>query len=135
MDTTEYLDVFIDESSEHLDVLSRDLLKLEKNPTEMSLLEEIFRAAHTLKGMSATMGFQDLANLTHRMENVLDSIRNNELSVNADMMDVLFAALDALNIMVEDIAAGGDGKNDVTTIVEQLKTVGNSGTVNEVVEN
>ncbi|HLQ72481.1 MAG TPA: chemotaxis protein CheA, partial [Bacillota bacterium] len=133
MDTTEYLDVFIDESTEHLDVLSKNLLKLEKNPSETALLEEIFRAAHTLKGMSATMGFQDLANLTHRLENVLDSIRNDELRIDADMMDVLFAALDALNNMVGNIAAGGDGKNDVSTIVDQLVTIGSIEPESEVI--
>lgn len=125
MDTNEYLDVFIDESTEHLEVLSKKLLALEKNPNDIPLLEEIFRAAHTLKGMSATMGFQDLASLTHKLENVFDKIRNNELDVDSDKMDVLLAALDKLSTMVEDIASGGDGKNDVTIVVEKLNVMGN----------
>src|SRR5699024_868955 len=128
MDTNDYLDVFIDESTEHLNVLSKNLLELEKNPTELALLEEIFRAAHTLKGMSATMGFQDLASLTHKMENIFDKIRNEELDVDADKMDVLLDALDELSVMVDDIASGGEGKNDVTDIVEKLNVMDNEDT-------
>lgn len=126
MDTTEYLDVFIDESTEHLNVLSKNFLELEKNPTESdALIEEVFRNAHTLKGMAATMGYEELSNLTHEMENAFERIRNGDLIVNADMMDALFAALDMLNEMVEDISKGGDGKQDVTVVSERLNTLKN----------
>lgn len=125
MDTTQYLDVFIDESSEHLEVLSNQLLALEKNPADKSIIEEIFRAAHTLKGMSATMGFQDLADLTHKLENVFDAIRYDRITVHAEMMDVLFAALDQLTTMVEDISTGGSGKQDVSEIVASLLALEN----------
>ncbi|MDY0396385.1 Hpt domain-containing protein [Virgibacillus halophilus] len=125
MDTTQYLDVFIDESNEHLEVLSNQLLALEKTPADKSIIEEIFRAAHTLKGMSATMGFQDLADLTHKLENVFDAIRYDRIVVQASMMDILFAALDHLTTMVEDIAAGGSGKEDVSGIVRDLLALEN----------
>lgn len=118
METSQYLDVFIDESMEHLETLSEQLLKLEKNPTEKTIIEEIFRAAHTIKGMSATMGYQDLANLTHHLENVFDGIRYDKITVSAELIDILFDTVDDLNAMVEDIASGGDGKRDVK---EQLK--------------
>lgn len=123
MDTTQYLDIFIDESIEHLEVVSIQLLELEKTPNEKTIIEEIFRAAHTLKGMSATMGYNDLANLTHQMENVFDGIRYDKIQVGPEMIDILFDAVDDLNIMVQDIAAGGNGQRDVQDIVNYLKAI------------
>ncbi|WP_188454369.1 chemotaxis protein CheA [Virgibacillus oceani] len=123
MDTTQYMDVFIDESNEHLEVLYKQLLELEKNPTEKAIIGEIFRAAHTLKGMSATMGYNDLANLTHKLENVFDGIRYDRIIVQTEMMDVLFETVDHLNAMVEDIASGGDGKRNVSQIVTYLEKI------------
>lgn len=123
LETTQYLDIFIDESTEHLDTLYQQLLALEKNPQEKAIIEEIFRAAHTLKGMSATMGFEDLASLTHKLENIFDGIRYDKISVQTEMMDYLFVAVDHLNAMVEDVANGGDGKRDVADIVNQLDKI------------
>lgn len=123
MDTNQYLGIFIDESTEHLDTLYQQLLELEKNPTEKSIIEEIFRAAHTLKGMSATMGYDDLANLTHKLENVFDAIRYDRISVQTEMMDFLFHTVDHLNEMVEDIAQGGDGKRDVADVIAKLDKI------------
>src|SRR5690625_7579823 len=80
MDTNQYIEMFLDESSEHLQAVNDNLLKLEKHPQDLSLVSEIFRSAHTLKGMAATMEFKDIASLTHQMENVLDKIRHNERS-------------------------------------------------------
>ena len=128
MDTTQYLDIFIDESTEHLETVSTQLLELEKAPDEKSIIEEIFRAAHTLKGMSATMGFTDLANLTHQMENVFDGVRYDKITVEPDMIDILFEAVDDLNAMVEDIANGGEGKRDVQHILDYLKAIENGET-------
>lgn len=131
MDTSQYLDVFIDESMEHLDVLYNQLLELENNPDDKSIIEEIFRAAHTLKGMSATMGFQDLANLTHKLENVFDAIRYDKVEVQADIIDVLFKTVDMMNDMVRDIADGGDGKRDVTQEVQLLEQIERGESVGE----
>lgn len=125
MEMSQYLEVFIDESKEHLQSCNEHLLELEKNPEDLSIVNEIFRSAHTLKGMAATMGFEDLANLTHMMENVLDAIRNEKLHVTADILDVVFLAVDDLEEMLESIATGGDGKKDVTSIVEQLQRIEN----------
>lgn len=125
MDTSQFLDIFIDESTEHLDALYEQLLLLEKNPTEMKHIEIIFRAAHTIKGMSATMGYDDLASLTHRLENIFDGIRENKISVQANMMDIMFSAVDHMNEMVQDIANGGDGKRNVIDIVNQLAKIEN----------
>lgn len=123
METTQYLDIFIDESMEHLDVLYQQLLALEKDPKEKQIIEEIFRAAHTLKGMAATMEFDDLAGLTHKLENIFDGIRDDKIAVQPDMMDTLFHTVDHLNTMVEDIANGGDGKRDVTAVIDQLDRI------------
>ncbi|WP_420797917.1 chemotaxis protein CheW [Lysinibacillus boronitolerans] len=89
----------------------------------MAIVGEIFRSAHTLKGMSATMGFEDLADLTHKMENVLDAIRNEKIHVTPEILDVVFESVDHLEEMVMDIANGGDGKRDVSSTVAQLKRI------------
>lgn len=123
MDLNQYLEVFIDESKEHLQTCNEQLLELEKNPTDITIVNEIFRSAHTLKGMSATMGYEDLANLTHKMENVLDAIRNGKQSVTVELLDVVFEAVDHLEEMVMSIASGGDGKKDVTHVVNQLLAI------------
>ncbi|AJC23933.1 chemotaxis protein CheA [Bacillus velezensis] len=120
MDMNQYLDVFIDESKEHLQTCNEKLLLLEKDPADLQLVHDIFRAAHTLKGMSATMGYTDLAHLTHLMENVLDAIRNGEMPVTSDWLDVLFEALDHLEEMVQSIIDGGDGKRDISEVSAKL---------------
>ncbi|MGE7215508.1 chemotaxis protein CheW [Priestia koreensis] len=123
MELNQYLEVFIEESKEHLQNVNDQLLELEKQPDNLTIVNEIFRSAHTLKGMSATMGFEDLANLTHKMENVLDAIRNHKLQPSSQILDVLFASVDDLEAMVESISSGGDGKRDVSTVVAQLHAI------------
>lgn len=127
MELNQYLEVFIEESKEHLQACNEKLLELEKNPNDISIVNEIFRSAHTLKGMSATMGYEDLANLTHQMENVLDAIRNEKLTVTSAVFDAVFAAVDDLEEMVFSIAEGGDGKKDVSTVLTMLKNIENGG--------
>ncbi len=129
MEMNQYLEVFIEESKEHLQSCNEKLLELEKNPSDLLIVNEIFRSAHTLKGMSATMGYEDLANLTHQMENVLDAIRNEKIAVSAEILDIVFASVDDLEEMVFSIAEGGDGKKDVTKVVEMLKQIENGEAV------
>ncbi|TKI48379.1 chemotaxis protein CheA [Lysinibacillus tabacifolii] len=123
MEVNQYLEMFIEESKEHLQACSEHLLELEKNPDDLAIVGEIFRSAHTLKGMSATMGFEDLADLTHKMENVLDAIRNEKIHVSPEILDIVFESVDHLEEMVMDIANGGDGKRDVSSTVAQLKRI------------
>jgi two-component system chemotaxis sensor kinase CheA len=123
MDMNAYLSMFIDESNDHLQSLNENLLKLESDPEDISIVQVIFRSAHTLKGMSATMGFEDLASLTHEMENVLDLVRNNKLKMDSFIFDTLFKGLDALETMVQDIINGGTGKADVSAIVTSLQAI------------
>lgn len=123
MDTNQYLEMFLDESKEHLQSCNKYLLELEKNPEDLTIVNEIFRSAHTLKGMSATMGYEDIADLTHVMENILDAIRNLKLQVSADLLDVVFESVSYLEEMVFDIEAGGTGKKDVTNLVKILNDI------------
>ncbi|WP_409340955.1 chemotaxis protein CheW [Paenibacillus sp. MBLB4367] len=123
MELNQYLSMFIDESKDHLQALNENLLALEQQPNEISIVHNIFRSAHTLKGMSATMGYEDIASLTHQMENVLDLVRNLKLNMNAYIFDVLFKSLDALESMVNDIIEGGTGRLDVSPIVTMLKSI------------
>ncbi|WP_151735111.1 chemotaxis protein CheA ['Paenibacillus yunnanensis' Narsing Rao et al. 2020] len=123
MDMNQYLSMFIDESNDHLQSLNENMMGLEANPEDLGIVQVIFRSAHTLKGMAATMGFEDLASLTHQMENVLDLVRNNKLRMQDFIFDTLFKSLDALEAMVQDITAGGEGKADVTHIVASLQAI------------
>ncbi|MDR4889926.1 chemotaxis protein CheA [Fredinandcohnia sp. QZ13] len=127
MDTGEYLELFLDESREHLQSVNDNLLLLEKDPHERKIINEIFRSAHTLKGMSATMGFQDIASLTHQMENVLDKLRNESFDVTTDVIDTMFEALKSLEEMVTDISGGREGKKDVTALVSKLEEMEKGG--------
>lgn len=123
MDMNQYLSMFIDESNDHLQSLNEKMLELEQSPEDLSIVQVIFRSAHTLKGMAATMGFEDLASLTHKMENVLDLVRNEKMKMKESIFDVLFQSLDALESMVQDIMAGGEGKLDVSHIVSSLLAI------------
>ena len=95
MDISQYLEIFLDESKEHLQNLNEQILILEKEPENTDTINEIFRAAHSLKGMAGTMGFKRMQRLTHDMENVFSEVRNGKLKVTAGMVDVLFQCLDA----------------------------------------
>ncbi|MCE0449487.1 chemotaxis protein CheA [Brevibacillus sp. AF8] len=123
MDMNQYLDMFIEESKEHLQAINANLLLLESDPGNIGHVKEIFRSAHTLKGMSATMGFEDMASLTHEAENVLDLIRNQKLTITSDIMDSIFQSVDLIEGMVIDITEGGDGSADVSAIVKKLRAI------------
>ncbi|MYL19212.1 chemotaxis protein CheA [Halobacillus litoralis] len=127
MEMNQYIEVFIDESKEHLQAINDHLLILEKNPRDLTIVNEIFRSAHTLKGMSATMGYQDLSDLTHKMENVLDAVRNEQLLVDEGVLDIVFHAVDDLEAMVLDIVDGGDGERNVEEAVRMLEAVESGG--------
>lgn len=121
MDMSEYMSMFLDESRENLQNLNQCLLDLENNPKNLALLDEIFRVAHTLKGMSATMGFTSVADLTHEMENVLDRMRKGEMQVLPEVVDVLFQCLDTLENLISSITSGTEESVDTTELVAKLK--------------
>ena len=87
MNMSQYIEIFIEETKEHLQSLNQSLLLLEKNSEDKSIINEIFRAAHTLKGMSGTMGFNKMSILTHDMENVLHALRSGEININNELID------------------------------------------------
>ena len=119
MDVSQYLEIFIDESKEHLQNLNTRILELEQEPGNMETINEIFRSAHTLKGMAGTMGYKRMQNLTHNMENVFSEVRNGAARINSTVVDALFQCLDALEEYVANIAAGGDeGENDNSAIIK-----------------
>ncbi len=124
MDMQEYLGLFLDESRENLQALNASILDLERAPDDPGeALNTIFRVAHSLKGMSATMGFERMAGLTHRMEEVLSKLRDGAAPVTTDVTDVLFACLDTLEGMVNDIGDGGDGAADTTPLMDRLAAI------------
>ncbi len=124
METNQYMDMFLDESHEHLQSLNDGLLGLEDNAEDLSILNEIFRNAHTLKGMSATMGYNKIAELTHEMEDVLDMLRKEQLKVTGDIIDTLFKCIDSLEQMINNVA-NGDPEDliDVSDLVAKLTSI------------
>ncbi len=133
MDVSQYLEIFIDETKEHLQNLNDLLLVLEKEPEDKATINEIFRAAHSLKGMAGTMGYKRMQNLTHNMENVFSEIRNDKMKVTASLIDTLFQCLDALESYLNNIQEASDeGTEDNEAIIkllnEFLATEGNMTT-------
>lgn len=124
MDMSQYMDMFMEEAREHLQTLNAKMLELEENPGQLSILDEIFRSAHTLKGMSATMGFERVAELTHDMENVLSNLRSGQVPVTTEIVDVLFRCLDALENMVDTIGTGQEDDVQLEDLIQSLRLAG-----------
>ena len=121
MKINQYIDLFVEESREHLQELNTSLLTLEKDPDNNSVLNEIFRVAHTIKGMAGTMGFNLMATLTHHMEDVLEGLRKGQLKVTTELVDVLFQCLDALEVYVENVVqTSREGDKEYKGIIEFL---------------
>lgn len=131
MDTSQYLDIFIDETREHLQNLNEHLLVLEKEPDNTDTINEIFRAAHSLKGMAGTMGFKRMQRLTHDMENLFQEVRNGNINVSSVLVDILFRGLDALeNYLKNVIDTSDEGTEDNEDIINGLNEVLNGGSDN-----
>lgn len=123
MGVEQYKTLFVTESEEHLQVINNAVLNLEKNPEDIKILNEIFRSAHTLKGMSATMGYEALTKLTHKMEDVLDIFRSQRISVTSEVIDVLFKCLDTLQLLLEEVKTEKNLHIDVMAMILQLESV------------
>ena len=129
MDVSQYLEIFLDETKEHLQNLNNQILELESDAENMNTINEIFRAAHSLKGMAGTMGYKRMQTLTHDMENVFSEVRNGNIKVNADMIDVLFSCLDALEEYTDNIQQSADeGTNDNEELIAKLNAILKAGT-------
>lgn len=121
MDVSQYLEIFIDETNEHIQSLSDNIMALEQEPDNKDVVNEIFRAAHSLKGMAGTMGFKRMQHMTHDMENVFQEVRNDTIKVDSDMIDLLFQCLDAIEGYLENIKETSDeGTNDNEAIIQKL---------------
>lgn len=121
MDVSQYLDIFIDETNGHIQALNDNIMILEKEPEDKDTINEIFRAAHSLKGMAGTMGFKRMQRLTHDMENVFQEIRNDNVKVNSTLIDILFNCLDAIEGYLETVKSTSDeGTEDNEVIIQQL---------------
>ena len=121
MDVGQYLDIFIDEANEHIQALSDNIMILEKEPENKDVINEIFRAAHSLKGMAGTMGFKKMQHLTHDMENVFSEIRNDTIKVNSNLIDILFDCLDAIEAYVDTIKqTSNEGDEDNAALIKRL---------------
>ncbi len=128
MDVSQYLEIFLDETNEHLQNLNTQILSLEQDPENMDTINEIFRAAHSLKGMAGTMGYKRMQTLTHDMENVFSEVRNGTIKVKADMIDVLFQCLDALEEYNTNIRESSDeGTNDNNALIKRLNDIMTGG--------
>ena len=128
MDVSQYLEIFLDETDEHLQNLNTQILSLEQDPENMDTINEIFRAAHSLKGMAGTMGYKRMQTLTHDMENVFSEVRNGNIKVKADMIDVLFQCLDALEEYNTNIRESSDeGTNDNGALIKRLNDIMSDG--------
>lgn len=124
MDMNQYMQIFIEESQENLQGLNDSLLKLEKDPDDLEILNEIFRIAHTLKGMSGTMGYTKMQNLTHNAENVLSEIRTGKIKVTTNLIDILFSSLDALENYVDEITRTGvEGHEEYKHLIVSLNEI------------
>lgn len=128
MDVSQYLDIFIDETNGHIQALNDNIMILEKEPENKDVINEIFRAAHSLKGMAGTMGFKKMQRLTHDMENVFQEIRNDNIKVNSNLIDILFSCLDAIEEYLETVKATSDeGDNGNEALIQQLNDYLNGG--------
>ena len=128
MDTSQYLDIFVDETKEHIQVLSDQIMVLEKEPDNSDAIAEIFRSAHSLKGMAGTMGFKRMQRLTHDMENVFSAVREGKMKVNDSLVDTLFRGLDAIQEYLDLIQETSDeGDNDNEAIINELNHFLNGG--------
>ena len=124
MDVSQYLEIFIDETKEHLQSLNTQILNLEQDAENMDTINEIFRAAHSLKGMAGTMGYKRMQNLTHDMENVFSEVRNGNIKVKANMIDILFQCLDALEEYLDTIQSTADeGTNENEHLIAALNKI------------
>lgn len=122
-DNNKYIEIFFQETDEYLQTLNECLLALEKDPDDGPVLDEIFRAAHTLKGMAATMGYNNMAELTHHMESVFELFRSGKSSVTTQIISLIFACLDKLQEIVEDLREGRNLEYDLTELIAALNQV------------
>ena len=119
-----YLDVFVEETREHLNNLNQYMLKLESNPDNHSFIDEIFRSCHTIKGMAGTMGFDRISIITHEMENLLQDVRDGKIDISSKLIDILFEFIDIIEALTNAVSqTGSESNKDIDVIVNKLKNI------------
>lgn len=122
-ENSKYLDLFFEETDEHLQSLNEQVLELENNPEDSSIVDVMFRSAHTIKGMAATMGYDTMAKLTHKMENVFDLLKQKIIAADTISIALIFDCLDTLSDLVEDLREGNDAERDISNLAKRLDQV------------
>lgn len=122
-DNSQYLDIFFEETDENLLKLNEWVLEFEKDPTDIKILNDIFRAAHTLKGMAGTMGFETMIEVTHHLENVFTVLKDERIIADEEVISLVFSSLDALSEIVADLRNGQDIKRDYSTIIQTCERI------------
>ena len=120
MDVSQYKDLFVSEALEHLQLLNQKLVELEQNPASEEAMDQIFRSAHTIKGMAATMGYTDITQLAHVLEDLLDKVRQGKQAVTSALIDMVFTGVDSMSALVDDVAAGRESELDVRVLISRL---------------
>jgi two-component system, chemotaxis family, sensor kinase CheA len=119
-DNKQYLQLFFDEAAEYIQILDDNILALEEDPEDQEIIAAIFRAAHSLKGMAATMGFKTLTTLTHNLESILSRVRDKNLVIDPELINLLFSGLDYIKELVEEVREEGKEETDLSTFIESL---------------
>ena len=122
----EYQDIFLEEADEQLQELNQNLLELEKNPEDLDIINNIFRAAHSLKSSAAFVGLNDLSDLAHKMENLLQGIREQTLEITTEVIDVIFKCFDEINSVIDSVSSGEEPQQDLTWLIEEIQKISNN---------
>ncbi len=121
MDMSRYKKIFMEEAREHLEKISSLSLEMEKNPEDMEVINAIFREAHSIKGMAASMGYTPISELTHKVEDLMDLIRKGEIGASSHLVDVMLRAIDVLENQLNAIDTGGDTEAGLTEVLEMIE--------------
>jgi two-component system chemotaxis sensor kinase CheA len=127
MSGDDHLRAFVEESRESIDSINDGLLALESDPTDEAAMDSVFRAAHTVKGNAAAMGFEEVSSLAHALEDLLDEVRSGGVEVTGDLVDLLFEGVDALESVLSEVGEHGEAKTDTATVRERLRSVVDEG--------
>lgn len=128
-DNSAYRDLFFEETDENLAILNQEVLQLEQHPNDKAIIDAIFRAAHTLKGMAATMGYETMAELTHAVENLFEMVKSDQIKVSRELISLFFESLDLLTEIVENLRVDESDALDISDLVSRLHQVANTDVV------
>jgi two-component system, chemotaxis family, sensor kinase CheA len=116
----EYQDIFLEEADDQIQELNKNLLEMEKNSEDEDIINNIFRAAHSLKSSAAFVGLNDLSDLAHKMENLLQSVRDKSIKINQEIIDLLFKCFDHINSVIESVSNGREPDIDLSGIIREI---------------